>query len=81
MHIEGGGGWQGEERTCVRLGGKAARNSLDREDEIGDRVANAGRVAVPLGGANGTIRSGRVENGETHVHPHAREKPEDWCNE
>jgi len=54
---------------------------VDRESEIGDRVANAGRVAVPLDGANGTIRSGRMENGETRVRPHAREKPEDWCDE
>lgn len=55
-----------------RIGGKGARNSADREGEIGDRVANAGRVAAPLGGANGTILSGELENGETRVHPHAR---------
>lgn len=65
--------------VCERHGEKGARwkSAADREGEIGDRVANAGRVAVPLGGANGTILSegmrggdeggGEVENGETRV--------------
>lgn len=56
-------------RTVARWCGRDGRSTdsvekqrgigWDREGEIGDRVANAGRVAAPLGGANGTIRSGR----------------------
>lgn len=53
----------------------------DREGEIGDRVANAGRVAAPLGGANGTIRSGRWKMEKRVCARTHGGKPEDWCDE
>lgn len=73
-----GGGW------CTRLRRKKksgitriARAKLEIEWRTPERVA------VPLGGANGAILSGRVENGKTHTRTHAqeereRERPEDW---